>query len=62
MDAIAPTEFARPAFDRVVIFAKKVGDDREGTGVTEFEERGKGAESARRFAGEAGENRLRVES
>jgi hypothetical protein len=39
----------------------KVGDDREGTGVTEFEERGKGAESARRFAGEAGENRLRVE-
>jgi hypothetical protein len=45
-----------------VIFAKKVGDDREGTGVTEFEECGKGAESARRFAGEAGENRLRVES
>ena len=61
--AIAPTESAGPASDGVMIFAKKVGDSGERTGVTELEEGLKGAESARRFAGEAGERRkLRVES
>ncbi len=61
LEAFFPIEPAGPVFDGAQVLAELVGDELEGAGGAELEEGHKGVEGARGFAGQAGEQKLRVD-